>query len=151
MMEVQGRINTEGTADTTGRLDNFLAAMPARRADIKDFKYPEGIRLAVTFTVDFDAMLARKLMQDLARKAHLDCWIPPDDPAAWLDEIGSELQERFDVLAYLDHKAATKRVKQIKNSLDEVLAKHTSVTREKPRSSTPTVDPRQLKIPTIGK
>ena len=59
-MENQGRINTEGTADTTGRLDNFLAVLPARRAFIDDFKYPEGIRLAVTFTVDFDAMLARK-------------------------------------------------------------------------------------------
>jgi peptidoglycan/xylan/chitin deacetylase (PgdA/CDA1 family) len=64
MMENEGRINTEGTADTTGRLDNLLAVLPARQVYIDDFIYPEGIRLAVTFTVDFDAMLARKLMQD---------------------------------------------------------------------------------------
>jgi peptidoglycan/xylan/chitin deacetylase (PgdA/CDA1 family) len=64
MMQNERRIETEGTADTTGALDNLLAVLPAEQSYIDDFKYPEGIRMAVTFTVDFDAMLARKLMQD---------------------------------------------------------------------------------------
>ncbi|MFC1886499.1 polysaccharide deacetylase family protein [Thermodesulfobacteriota bacterium] len=60
------RIETKGTADTTGVLDKMLDRLPFKESGMDGFKYPEGIRLAVNFTIDFDAMLARKLMQDPA-------------------------------------------------------------------------------------
>ena len=63
-MESRSRINTDGTSDSTGAQDNTLTLLPSRQTYLKDFKYPDGIRTAVSFTVDFDAMLARKLMRD---------------------------------------------------------------------------------------
>jgi peptidoglycan/xylan/chitin deacetylase (PgdA/CDA1 family) len=60
------RIKTDGTADTTGALDKMLATLPSAESEMDGFEYPEGVRLAVNFTVDFDAMLARKLMKDPA-------------------------------------------------------------------------------------
>jgi len=58
--------DTQGTADSTGALDKMLAALPSGEYEMDGFEYPQGTRLAVNFTVDFDAMLARKLMKDPA-------------------------------------------------------------------------------------
>jgi peptidoglycan/xylan/chitin deacetylase (PgdA/CDA1 family) len=63
-MDKESKIRTEGTADTTGALDGLLDILPVRESPLSGFEYPEGVRLAVNFTVDFDAMLARKLMKD---------------------------------------------------------------------------------------
>lgn len=51
---------TEGTADTTGALENI----PSKYAFIDNFEYPQGIRLGVNFTVDFDAQLNRRLRNE---------------------------------------------------------------------------------------
>lgn len=36
----------------------------ARRSSIPDFAYPEGVKIAVNFTLDFDAMLLRRLLNE---------------------------------------------------------------------------------------
>jgi len=64
-MKNKSRINTEGTADTTNVLDHRLAGFSTIQSSfIDNFRYPGGIQLAVNFTVDFDAMLFRKLSKD---------------------------------------------------------------------------------------
>jgi peptidoglycan-N-acetylglucosamine deacetylase len=47
-------------ADTSGALTNI----PAFYSWIKDFRYTNGVRLAINFTVDFDTMLNRRLRNE---------------------------------------------------------------------------------------
>ncbi|MBW6417587.1 polysaccharide deacetylase family protein [Celeribacter sp. PS-C1] len=49
------------------RYDSLVAAagfQAQRRLDIPDIQYPEGVKLAVNFTLDFDAMLLRRLLNE---------------------------------------------------------------------------------------
>ena len=52
--------NDKGTADTTGALENI----PSSYFWIDNFRYPEGVRIAVNFTIDFDAQLNRRLRNE---------------------------------------------------------------------------------------
>src|SRR5215467_12062727 len=45
-------------------LQQAAAAYTARHRFIHDFSYPPGIRIAVNFTLDFDAMLLRRLLNE---------------------------------------------------------------------------------------
>lgn len=50
-----------------GGYDRLLAQarfQPTRRMPIPDFAYPDGVRIAVNFTLDFDAMLFRRLLNE---------------------------------------------------------------------------------------
>src|SRR5258708_28936220 len=54
-----------------GQLDRDLAelrqaagAYSARHQFIPDFVYPSGVRIAVNFTLDFDSMLLRRLLNE---------------------------------------------------------------------------------------
>ncbi|WAP67355.1 polysaccharide deacetylase family protein [Jiella pelagia] len=47
--------------------DTLLAAarfQERRRVPIADFAYPAGVRIAVNFTLDFDAMLLRRMLNE---------------------------------------------------------------------------------------
>lgn len=52
-------------ADFTGLL-NTGRQYGARHIAIRDFAYPDGVRMAVNFTLDFDAMLLRRLWNEPA-------------------------------------------------------------------------------------
>ena len=45
-------------------LQQVAAAYTARHQFIPDFSYPPGIRIAVNFTLDFDSMLLRRLLNE---------------------------------------------------------------------------------------
>lgn len=49
-------------ADTSGGMSNIYS----RHFPIENFEYPEGIRLAVNFTIDYDAQLNRRLKNEPA-------------------------------------------------------------------------------------
>jgi peptidoglycan/xylan/chitin deacetylase (PgdA/CDA1 family) len=64
-MATRELVNTDGTADTTHlRGDRHVSVMPVKQIAIDNFCYPEGVRLAVNWTVDFDAMLFRVLNEE---------------------------------------------------------------------------------------
>ena len=52
-------------------LQQAAGAYAARHQLIPDFGYPPGVRIAVNFTLDFDSMLLRRLMNE-----------PPNSPFA---------------------------------------------------------------------
>ena len=53
-----------GGAGGGGRAARRALEYTSRIRRIRDFRYPEGIRLAVTFTIDYDAMLFRRLLNE---------------------------------------------------------------------------------------
>jgi len=61
-MDRHGEMNEKGSiiANTAGTTDNIHSKF----CRIENFKYPEEIRLAVNFTIDFDAQLNRKLKNE---------------------------------------------------------------------------------------
>ncbi len=55
-----------GIADGIGHLVQAARRYDERHLPIRDFVYPEGVQIAVNFTLDFDAMLFRRLMNEPA-------------------------------------------------------------------------------------
>ena len=64
-MATRDPVDTAGTADTTHEHGHQqVLAMPIKQTAVENFRYPDGVRLAVNWTVDFDAMLFRALNRE---------------------------------------------------------------------------------------
>ena len=59
-------VNASNTAAAVEDLVRAGRAHAARHVPIRDFAYPDGVRIAVNFTLDFDAMLLRRLWNEPA-------------------------------------------------------------------------------------
>src|SRR2546429_4568921 len=53
-----------GLDQEVGKLRSAANAYAARHQFIEDLAWPEGVRIAVNFTCDFDAMLLRRLLNE---------------------------------------------------------------------------------------